>query len=83
MMTVAANAVTSRPVMAVVHEMEFPPRLINSGAFGVRRAMADVIPFTCVMVPIPRSPASTPKIANKTASHFMFQPKRSLMPVSI
>ena len=43
---VAAKIVTKRPAMAVVQEIEWPPRLMNSGAFGVRRAMALVIPFT-------------------------------------
>ena len=83
MMTVAAKIVTMRPAIAVVTLTEFPPMLTNSAAFGVRRAMALVMPLTCVMVPMPRRPAAMPKMANITASHFMFQPKRSLIPVSM
>ena len=82
MMTLAVNAAQSRPAMAVEYETELPPMFTNSPV-GMTVATAEVMPFTCVMVPMPSRPASTPNTANSTASHLRLSPKRSLMPVSM
>lgn len=82
MMTLAVNAAQRSPAMAVEMETEWPPILMNSPV-GTIVATAVVMPFTCVIVPIPNMPARTPKIANKIASQRKLRPKRSLMPVSI
>ncbi len=82
MMTKATHSVTQSPVIAVAYEMEESPKR-KSSADGMTVFTADVMPFTCVIVPMPRSPASVPNIAKRTASHLKFRPKRSLIPCSM
>ena len=71
--TNAAQIVTIAPPITVAHVYSFPAKL-NATSDLIAILTAEVIPLICVIVPIPRRPAATPKIANKTASHFHFEP---------
>ena len=88
--TSPTQTVTSRPARTTGSEYVVPKSCTPVAMFAgskpgsKKRCTADVMPWICVIVPMPMMPASVPNTAKSTASHFqLFRPKRPLRPRSM
>ena len=73
--TSAASTVTITAAATVAQEYSVPKMETICSLFGSKNDfVAEAIPFTCVMVPIPSAPAQHAKNANSLPSHFHFLP---------